>query len=213
MQQPDVQPSPVDQPSPERERIVADLLGAKLDAYDVTRLMVACSDPVPLGCLVMMGVPMEDRFSVIGVQGAEAQQQVREESTAADLLTMARILVVISEREERGLRMNTPVGETFSLLEISALCVHLHEIGEPGINAFLRSANLDGARINERYGAALVELPEIEKMALLVMGRAWDTTEDLEEVEQVVRAGFECSPIAEAIAERRATGTGGITMH
>lgn len=213
MQQPDVQPSPVDHPSPERERIVADLLGAKLDAYDVTRLMVACSDPVPLGCLVMMGVPMEDRFSVIGVQGAEAQQQVREESTAADLLTMARILVVISERVERGLAMNTPVGETFSLLEISALCVHAHEIVEPGINAFLRSADLDGARINERYTTALRDLPEIEKTALLVMGEAWDETDDLDEVDRMVCFSFQRSPVAEAIAERRATGTGGITMH
>lgn len=45
------------------------------------------------------------------------------------------------------------------------------------------------------------------------MGAAWGETDDLDEVDRRVCVSFERSPVAEAIAERRATGRGGITMH
>ncbi|MFL9996234.1 hypothetical protein PQR34_34575 [Paraburkholderia sediminicola] len=57
------------------------------------------------------------------------------------------------------------------------------------------------------------DLLEIERTALLVMGAAWGETDDLDEVDRRVCVSFERSPVAEAIAERRATGRGGITMH
>ncbi|SDG95947.1 hypothetical protein SAMN05216466_106190 [Paraburkholderia phenazinium] len=215
MQQPNAHRSAGDHQNaePQRERIVADVLSAKFDAYDVTRLMVACSEPIPLGCLLMVGVPMEERFVIVGAKGPADEQQVRDDTTAADLWTLVQIMVVLGEREERGLAMNAPVGETFSLLEISALCAFQHEVKEPGINAFHRAAKLDGARINDRYQAAMLDLPEIEKRALIAMGKAWEDLDDLDEIGRQVRLSLKHSPIAEAIAKRRATGAGGITFH